>query len=273
MLVGRADEQRAVEALLAGARLGQSGVLVLSGEAGIGKSALLEDAAARAEGFRLLRVTGTEAERDLPFAGLAQLLRPVGRARPAAGAAGRGARGRAGPARGRERRPVRGLGGGAHPAHPGERRRPARAGGRRRAPAGPAVGRGAGVRLPTAAGGRRLRPGGRPGRDRHPWSAVELPQRTVGGLAPATPPSWRRRCLPSRSAGSSGNGSSISRVAIRWRSGSWLATPRSSQVPRPGHPLRCRAWSPRRSVVAPRHSIPATAWSCWSPRSPTATFR
>ena len=77
MLLGRAEEQRAIDALLASARLGQSGVLVLSGQAGIGKSALLEYAAARGEGFRLLRVTGTETERGLPFAGLAQLLRPV----------------------------------------------------------------------------------------------------------------------------------------------------------------------------------------------------
>ncbi|CAI9412490.1 helix-turn-helix transcriptional regulator [Nocardioides sp. T2.26MG-1] len=77
MLVGRHDEQRAVGALLAAARLGQSGVLVLTGEPGIGKSALLDHVVAHAGRFRVLRVTGTEAERDLPFAGLAQLLRPV----------------------------------------------------------------------------------------------------------------------------------------------------------------------------------------------------
>lgn len=77
MLVGRQSAQRAVEALLAGARLGQSGVLVLRGEAGIGKSALLQDAVARAGGLRVLRASGTEAERDLPFAGLATLLRPL----------------------------------------------------------------------------------------------------------------------------------------------------------------------------------------------------
>ena len=77
MLVGRAQAQREVEALLAGARLGQSGVLVVRGEAGIGKSALVEDAVARATGLRLLRACGSEAERELPFAGLAALLRPV----------------------------------------------------------------------------------------------------------------------------------------------------------------------------------------------------
>lgn len=77
MLVGRRSAQREVEALLAGARLGQSGVLVVRGEAGIGKSALLQDAVARAGGLRVLRASGTETERDLPFAGLATLLRPL----------------------------------------------------------------------------------------------------------------------------------------------------------------------------------------------------
>ena len=77
MLIGRRDEQRSVEALIAGARVGSSGVLVLRGEAGIGKSALLDHARAAAEGFRLLEGTGTPAERDLPFAGLARVLGPL----------------------------------------------------------------------------------------------------------------------------------------------------------------------------------------------------
>ncbi|ACQ80942.1 transcriptional regulator, LuxR family [Beutenbergia cavernae DSM 12333] len=77
MLLGREDDQRAIDALIAAARLGSGGALVVTGDAGIGKSALLDDAVARAEGFQVLRVTGTEAERDLPFAGLAELLRPV----------------------------------------------------------------------------------------------------------------------------------------------------------------------------------------------------
>ncbi len=76
-LLGRRDEQRALDALVAGARLGSSGVLVITGEPGIGKSVLLDEAAERAHGFTLLRVTGTEAERDLPYAGLAHLLRPL----------------------------------------------------------------------------------------------------------------------------------------------------------------------------------------------------
>ncbi|WP_161606290.1 helix-turn-helix transcriptional regulator [Microlunatus speluncae] len=77
MLIGRGAEQRAVDTLLADATVSRGGALLLTGEAGIGKTRLLEYATERATAFRLLRVTGTELERDLPFAGLAGLLRPV----------------------------------------------------------------------------------------------------------------------------------------------------------------------------------------------------
>ncbi|WP_327067716.1 AAA family ATPase [Kitasatospora sp. NBC_01250] len=78
MLYGRSGEQAAVEELLTGAREGRSGVLVLRGEPGIGKSALLEYAAERASaGFGVLRATGVESEADLPFAGLHLLLGPA----------------------------------------------------------------------------------------------------------------------------------------------------------------------------------------------------
>ncbi|MDH6138258.1 DNA-binding CsgD family transcriptional regulator [Kitasatospora sp. GP30] len=77
MLYGRAGEQASVDALLAAARQGRSGVLVLRGEPGIGKSALLEYAAERADGFRVIRATGVEYEADLPFAGLQLLLSPA----------------------------------------------------------------------------------------------------------------------------------------------------------------------------------------------------
>ena len=69
------QERHGLDALLAGARLGQSGVLIITGEAGIGKTALLDQVRASAEDIQVLSVTGTETERDLPFAGLAQLLR------------------------------------------------------------------------------------------------------------------------------------------------------------------------------------------------------
>ncbi len=66
-----------MRALLAGARAGRSGVLVIRGEAGVGKHALLQDTAEQATDFRLLRGTGVESEIELAFATLHQLLRPV----------------------------------------------------------------------------------------------------------------------------------------------------------------------------------------------------
>ncbi|MEV6864130.1 AAA family ATPase [Streptosporangium subroseum] len=75
MLYGRAGEQADIERLLAEARTGQSGALVIRGQAGIGKSALLDYAAGRAEGMRVLRGVGIESEAELPFAALHLLLR------------------------------------------------------------------------------------------------------------------------------------------------------------------------------------------------------
>ena len=77
MLVGRREERAALEALLAAAREGRSGVLVLHGEAGVGKSALLDDAAASACGFRVARATGVQSERELAFGALHQLCAPL----------------------------------------------------------------------------------------------------------------------------------------------------------------------------------------------------
>jgi DNA-binding CsgD family transcriptional regulator len=77
MLLGRESECQAIDGLLAGARGSRSGVLVLRGEAGIGKTALLQRALAGAEGMRVLTGAGVEAESELPFAGLHQLLWPV----------------------------------------------------------------------------------------------------------------------------------------------------------------------------------------------------
>jgi DNA-binding CsgD family transcriptional regulator len=77
MLIGRAAETAAIERLLTAAREGRSGVLVLRGEAGIGKSALLAHAAEQADGFTILRGVGVEVESELPYAALHQILRPV----------------------------------------------------------------------------------------------------------------------------------------------------------------------------------------------------
>ncbi|WUJ72134.1 LuxR C-terminal-related transcriptional regulator [Kribbella soli] len=77
MLIGREAERRVVEQLVAGARVGAAGVLLVTGEPGIGKTSLLDEAAAMAGGLRILRARGAEAEREVPFAALLQLLRPA----------------------------------------------------------------------------------------------------------------------------------------------------------------------------------------------------
>ncbi|WP_433384214.1 helix-turn-helix transcriptional regulator [Micromonospora sp. KLBMP9576] len=76
-LHGRKPEEDAIAELLAGARAGTSASLVLRGEPGIGKTALLDRAAATAGDLRLLRATGVEFEAELPFSGLQLLLRPA----------------------------------------------------------------------------------------------------------------------------------------------------------------------------------------------------
>ncbi|MEV0614432.1 LuxR family transcriptional regulator [Nonomuraea sp. NPDC050404] len=77
MLHGRERERALLARLLDDARERRSGVLVVRGEAGIGKSALLDFAAARAGEMRVLRGFGVESESELPYAAAHQLLRPV----------------------------------------------------------------------------------------------------------------------------------------------------------------------------------------------------
>src|SRR5918995_3820218 len=77
MLIGRETEMAGLGRLLDRARSGTSGALVLRGEAGIGKTALLEHAAASAADFTVLRATGIEYEAELAYAALHQLLRPL----------------------------------------------------------------------------------------------------------------------------------------------------------------------------------------------------
>jgi DNA-binding CsgD family transcriptional regulator len=76
MLLGREAEQLVIDELLRSARTGRSAALVLRGDPGIGKTALLSYAESRAEGMTVLRSVGIEAEHELPFAGLHQLVRP-----------------------------------------------------------------------------------------------------------------------------------------------------------------------------------------------------
>ncbi|HSK92038.1 MAG TPA: AAA family ATPase [Euzebyales bacterium] len=67
-VVGRAAERSRLQRLVADAKDGRSRSLVLRGEAGIGKTALLDHAAGVADGMRVLRVVGTESETEIPFA-------------------------------------------------------------------------------------------------------------------------------------------------------------------------------------------------------------
>jgi DNA-binding CsgD family transcriptional regulator len=77
MLYGRDLERALIGELLAGARSSRSAVLVISGEPGVGKSALLEDARDQAGGMRILSGGGVESETHLPFAALHQIVLPV----------------------------------------------------------------------------------------------------------------------------------------------------------------------------------------------------
>ncbi|MFJ4670576.1 helix-turn-helix transcriptional regulator [Kitasatospora purpeofusca] len=74
---GRSTERERIGGLLADGRRGNSGALLLHGEAGIGKSALLDWAAGQAGGARVLRVEGIESEMELAYGGLHQLFLPV----------------------------------------------------------------------------------------------------------------------------------------------------------------------------------------------------
>jgi DNA-binding CsgD family transcriptional regulator len=76
-LHGRAAESARIGKLLDDVRAGRSGTLVVSGEAGVGKSALLDDARTHADGMWVLSCRGIESEAELPFAALHQLVRPA----------------------------------------------------------------------------------------------------------------------------------------------------------------------------------------------------
>jgi DNA-binding CsgD family transcriptional regulator len=69
-LVDRESERDVLERLVAGVDAGESRVLVLRGEAGVGKTALLRHLSRAADGHRIARAAGVESEMELPFAGL-----------------------------------------------------------------------------------------------------------------------------------------------------------------------------------------------------------
>ena len=70
---GRTSERDQLARLLQTVQAGESAAVVVRGEAGIGKTALLDHCADRAVGFSVVRVVGAESEMELPFAGLHQL--------------------------------------------------------------------------------------------------------------------------------------------------------------------------------------------------------
>ncbi|WP_406053123.1 AAA family ATPase [Kribbella sp. NBC_00889] len=76
-LIGRLDECRVLDDLLRGAKAGRSAALVLRGEAGIGKTALLKYAIERSDGYRIVRAAGIQSEMELSYAGLHQLCSPL----------------------------------------------------------------------------------------------------------------------------------------------------------------------------------------------------
>jgi len=77
VLVGREGERTRLDSLIARARGGESAALLVHGEPGIGKTRLLEHVTVTAADFKFLRAHPLEAESELAFAGLSDLLRPV----------------------------------------------------------------------------------------------------------------------------------------------------------------------------------------------------
>jgi len=77
VLFGRGEECARIDELLEAARLGRSGALVIRGDPGVGKTALLTYAGSRADGMRVLRAVGVESESEMPYSGLHELVRPI----------------------------------------------------------------------------------------------------------------------------------------------------------------------------------------------------
>ena len=76
-LLGRERERAALDRLAEGARDGSGGAILVHGEPGAGKTALLDDAVDRAATLRIVRSAGVESEMELPFAAVQQLCAPI----------------------------------------------------------------------------------------------------------------------------------------------------------------------------------------------------
>ena len=152
-LLGRRRERNLVDHLLEQVRGRRSGVLVLRGEAGVGKTALLEYAVESASALRVVRAAGVESEMELAVRGAASAVRADARpARAASRSAARRAGDRVRAERGRGAGPLPGRPGGAEPALGGGRGAAAAVRRRRRAVARPGLRADAGVRRAPAAG-------------------------------------------------------------------------------------------------------------------------
>ena len=212
----REQERALLDGLLASVRRGESRSLVLRGEAGIGKTALLEYLVESASDLTVARATGVESEMELAFASLHQLCAPLLEpARAAARSAarrtpdrlrvGRGAG--AGSLPGRPRRAQPGVGGGRATSAAVRRRR--------RAVARSDVGADARLRRPAAAGragGARVRGAG--ARRGAPARAGSRGARPASTATPAR--CWTRPCGSRWTIGSA-TGSSRRRAATRSR--------------------------------------------------------
>ena len=72
-LLGRERERAALDRLVEAARDGHGGALVIHGEPGVGKTALLDDSVEKAATMRIVRAAGVEGEMEFPFAAVQQL--------------------------------------------------------------------------------------------------------------------------------------------------------------------------------------------------------
>jgi ABC-type hemin transport system ATPase subunit len=77
MLLDRSAERQLLDQLIADVRAGESGALVVRGEAGVGKTALLEYLLDRATGCQVRRAAGIQSEMELTFAALQQVCAPM----------------------------------------------------------------------------------------------------------------------------------------------------------------------------------------------------
>jgi predicted ATPase len=77
VLLGRRREQHRLAGLLDGAREGDSGVLVVRGDAGIGKTTLIDSVLTPTSDLRMIHTNGAESELELAYAGLQQVCAPL----------------------------------------------------------------------------------------------------------------------------------------------------------------------------------------------------